>query len=97
MTLSVFSAGRKYKTSEGSCSGNCQKTETGMVRACHTPHQPLQTHPSWHLGGWATPWSAKEMLDGQGQRVNIPAHARTAHKGLLQEMTERGSLLNHLS
>ena len=25
-----------------------------------------------------------KMLDGQGQRVDIPAHARTAHNGLLQ-------------
>ena len=65
--LSVFSAGRKYKTSEGSSSANCQKTETCMVRACHTPRQPLQNHPSGHLGRWATPWTAEEMLDGQHQ------------------------------
>ena len=39
-------------------------------------------------GGWAMPWSAKEMLDGQPQRVDIPAHARTAHKGLLQKRLE---------
>ena len=31
------------------------------------------------------PWSAEEMLDGQYQRVDVPAHARTAHKGLLQK------------
>ena len=24
-------------------SGNCQETETSMVRACHAPRQPLQT------------------------------------------------------
>ena len=30
-------------------------------------------------------WSAKEMLDGQPQRVDILVHARSAHKGLLQE------------
>ena len=29
--------------------------------------------------------SAEEMLGGQHQRVDIPAHARTAHKGLLQK------------
>ena len=92
--LSVFSAGRKYKISEGSSSANCQKTETCMVRACHTPRQPFQNHPLGHLGGWTTPWS----LDGQHQRVSIPAaHARVALKGLLQKTTERGSLLNHLS
>ena len=79
--------------STGASSGNCQKTETCMVRACHTPRQPLQNHPSRHLGGWATPWSAEEMMDGQHQRVCTPAHARTAHKGLRQEKTGRGSLL----
>ena len=62
---------------------NCQEMETCMVRACHTPRQPLQNHPSVHLGGWATPWSAEEVLDGQHQRVDIPALARTAHKSLL--------------
>ena len=30
----------------------------------------------------------EEMLDGQRQRVDIPAHARTADKGLLQESLE---------
>ena len=68
-----------------------------MVRACHTPRQPLQNHPSGHLGGWATPWSAEEMLDGQHQRVDIPAHAGTAHKGLLQKRLEEKSLLNRPS
>ena len=41
-----------------------------------------------NLGGWATPWSAEEMLDEQHQRVDIPAHARTAHKNLLQKRLE---------
>ena len=30
------------------------------------------------------PWLAEKMLDGQHQRVDIPAHTRTSHKGLLQ-------------
>ena len=68
---------------------NCQETETCMVRACHTPRQPLQNHPSEeYLGEWATPWTAEEMLDGQHQRVDIPAPARTAHDGLLQKRLE---------
>ena len=37
------------------CSGNYQGTETRMVRACHTPSQPLQNHSSGNPGGWATP------------------------------------------
>ena len=41
--------------------------------------------PSGHLGGWTLLWSAKEMFDEQHQRVDIPAHARTAHMGLLQK------------
>ena len=48
-------------------SDDCQETETGTVRACRTPRHPLQNHPSRHLGVWATPWSAGEMLDGQHQ------------------------------
>ena len=32
--------------------------------------------------GWAMPWSAEEMLDGQRQRVDIPRLARTANNGL---------------
>ena len=74
--------------SNGTSSGNCQETETCMVRACHMPRQPLQNHPSGHLGGWAMPWSAEEMLDGQHQRMDIPAQTRPAHKGLLQKRLE---------
>ena len=59
-----------------------ERQETCMVRACHTPRQPLQNHPLGHLGGWATPWSAEEMLDEQ---LQIVSHARTAHKGLKQK------------
>ena len=59
-----------------------------MVRACHTPREPLENHPSGHLEVWATPWSAEETLEGQHQRVDIPAHARTSHKGLLQKRLE---------
>ena len=67
---------------------SCHETGSCMVQACHTPRQPLQNHPARHLGGWATPWSAEEMLDEQRHRVDIPAHARTAHKGLMQERLE---------
>ena len=65
-----------------------------MVRACHTPQQPVHNHPSGHLGVWETPWSAVKMLDGQHQRADIPAHARTAHKGLLQKRLEEDLWLN---
>ena len=78
--------------STGNFSGNCQETESSMVRACHTPQQLLQNHPSGHLGGWATPWSAEEMLDGQHERVDVSAHAWTAHKGSCKK-TGRGSLV----
>ena len=39
-------------------------------------------------GGWAMPWSAEEMLDGQRQRVDIPRLARTANNGLTQKRLE---------
>ena len=64
------------------------KRETCMVQACHTPQQPSPNHPSGHLGGWATPWSSEEMLDGHHQRVDIRALAKTAHNGLLQKRLE---------
>ena len=69
--------------STGTSSGNRQDTETCIVRACHTPRQPLQNHPSGNLGEWVTPWSAEGMLDGQHQRVDIPAHAQ---KGLEEDL-----------
>ena len=76
-------------------SGDCQETETGIARACHAPRQTLQNHPSGYLGGWATPWSAEEMLDGQRQRMDVPAHARSALNSLAPtEKTWRGFLLN---
>ena len=75
--------------STGTSSSNCQETETCMIQACHTPWHPLQNHPSGHPGGWVTPWSAEEMLDGQHQRMDIPAHARLALKGLLQKWLEK--------
>ena len=59
-----------------------------MIRACHTPHQPLQNHPSGDLREWATPWSVEEMLDGQHQRVDILAHARNPDEGLMQKRVE---------
>ena len=33
-----------------------------------------------HLRGGTTLWSAKEVLDGQHQRVDISVHARTVHR-----------------
>ena len=74
--------------STGTFSGNCQETKTRMVRARHTPRQPLQNHSSGHIGGWATPRSAEEILYGQYSRVDIHAHARDARKGLLQKRLE---------
>ena len=46
-----------------------------VVQACHTPRQPPQNHPSGHHGGWATLWSAEEMLDRHHQRMDLLAHA----------------------
>ena len=35
----------------------CQKTETCVVRTCHTPRQPLPNHRSGHLVmGWKLAW-----------------------------------------
>ena len=82
-----------------SFSGNCQETETLNVRACHTPRQRLQNHPSGHLGGWATLWKAEKMLDGQHPKVEIHTHARIAHNGLPRKRLEenRGWIVPHVS
>ena len=74
-----------------------QETETLMVRACQTPWQLLQNHPSGHLRGWATPWSAEEMVDGQCQRADIPAHCQNCAQWPPAENTGRESLLKRLS
>ena len=64
-----------------------QETETYMIQHV-TCHDSLQNHPSGHLEGWAVLWSAEETLYGQLQRVDLPAHARTAHNNLLQKRLE---------
>ena len=64
------------------------------IWACHVPRQSVHSYPSGHLAGWATPWSAEEMLGGQRQRMDISARARTAQYGLPQKITGRGPVLN---
>ena len=59
-----------------------------MVRACHTLRQPPQNHPSGQLGGSEAPWASVEILDGQHEKVDISAHARTAHDCLLKKKLE---------
>ena len=54
----------------------------------HATATSPKTILQWHLGGWATAWLAEEMLNGQKQRMDISAHSRTAHKGLLQKRLE---------
>ena len=53
-----------------------------------TSHDNLFEAISAHLGEWSTLWSAEEMLDGQHQRVDIPAHARIAQNGLVKKRLE---------
>ena len=65
-----------------------KEVKSCMVRTCHAQRQPLQNHTSGHLGGCTTPWSADDMLDGQHQRTDISAHARTVRKGLQQKGLE---------
>ena len=47
---------------------------SGMSHATIASPKPFFGAPE----GWAKPWSTEEMLDRQHQRVDIPAHARTA-------------------
>ena len=64
---------------------SCQATETRVIREHHTARQTLETHSPRHLGGRRTTWSAETTVDGQRQRVGIPAHARTARDSLRQK------------
>ena len=52
-------------------------------------HDSLSNHPLWHLGGHVMQCLVGKMLDGQCQRVDVHAHARTAHDGLLQKDWKR--------
>ena len=66
-----------------------------MARARDAPPQPLENLSSRHLGGWATPWSAEEVLDEQSQRVNAPGClCQNCSQEPPAEKTGRGSLLN---
>ena len=74
--------------STGTSSGNCQETETCIVSAYHTTTSPK---PSFRA-----PWRVVDAVVGKGnagsthQGVDIPARARTAHKGPLQKTSEEG-------
>ena len=71
----------------GSFLGNCQEMETCMVRACHTMTTfPKSSFRAPLMVGDAV--SAEKMLYGQHQRVDISAHARTAHERRLQKRLE---------
>ena len=48
----------------------------------------MTASPKPSFGGTLDGGSAEDMLDGPHQRVDIPAYARTAHKGLLQKRLE---------
>ena len=53
--------------------------------------QPIQNHPSRYRGGWATLWLAEEMRNRQQQRMDIPAHARTAQRATCRKDWKRVS------
>ena len=45
--------------------------------------QPSQNHPSWHLGGWAMPWSAKSGHPCPRQGCSQWRSGGKARRGLL--------------
>ena len=55
---------------------------SGMSHATTASPKPSYRAP-WRVG------DTVEMVGGQHQRVDISAHARTAHKGLLQKRLEK--------
>ena len=62
----------------------CKKYELWRVSSGAVWELVWYVYLSRNLGGWATPWSTEEVLEGH-QRVDLPANARTALKGLLRE------------
>ena len=64
--------------STGTSSGHCQETNTCMVWACHTPR---------HVSGRRRGRQRKCWMDNF-RKVDIPAHARTAHNSHLQKRQE---------
>ena len=56
-----------------------------MFFSCRTLRQHLQNYATWHLGRGAMVWLAEEVLGGQHERMDSPAHARTAQIGLLKK------------
>ena len=79
----------------GTSSGSCREMEMHMVRACHTPQQPLQTSfkPPWSVGkamvgrdvGWST------------SKSGHPCPYQNCTRWPPAEKTEGGSLLNRAS
>ena len=75
-----------------------KETETCVVRACHTPRQRLQNHPSRHLGGWAF-----NAVVGRGNagwttsKHRYPCPCKNCSQGPPAEKTGRGFLLNRPS
>ena len=59
-----FHLAEKKKKKQRSSSGTVKRQKRAWF-GHDTPRRALQSHSSGHLGGWPTPWSEKEMLDGQ--------------------------------
>ena len=49
-----------------------KKAETCGIWACHTSRQPLQNHPSGHLGRWVMPWSEECWMDNIKKWTSLP-------------------------
>ena len=59
--------------STGTSSCNCQEMETCMVQASHMSQQPLQNHPSGHLGEWrCRGWQRKCCMDNIKESTSLP-------------------------
>ena len=92
--VTVFLILTKNPSVENHCiwSSGFTSTETGWFTGDMSWGDQLSDIPNINQ----TLWSTEEMLDGQCQRGDVLAHARTAHGGL-QKTTGRGFLLSHPS
>ena len=60
---------------KGITSSNCQQMKTQMVHVIHVTQQPLKAILRGTLDVGGALWLAEEMLDGQHQKADTPAHS----------------------
>ena len=74
-----------------------KETETRMVWAYHTPRQPLQNHPSWHLGRVGDAMVGRGNAEWTTAKNGHPCQCQNCSRGPPADKTGRRSLLKRPS